>query len=353
MARKTESKGLERETVEIAVLATSQSSAASVFSVVDDLMAIEFRDELSPNGVKPSKKFRVSIVAAEDDLLTFNSGVTIKPHATVADNKCYDVVYCPVLALPQISWNPEPPFLKIGQAELDWVVAQKQAGAILAALCTGAYILAEAGLLDGVDATNIAYEEDRFQRLYPNVCLDVRRPLVIAGDSEDIITTSDGVYHSDLMLLLLERFLGREEMLVFAEMTGTFWVRDPSTISTRFLDRQNHQDAVIRDSQAWIEANLTEPEPVKAMVDSTLISERTFTRRFKKATGYTPLQYVQLLRVNRARKLLEGSRAPVVDVAVRVGYQDVAHFNRLFKRHTGVSPAKYRKRFKLAPTRVM
>ena len=107
-----------------------------------------------------------------------------------------------------------------------------------------------------------------------------------------------------------------------------------------------HDDAVIADCQVWIADHYAAPNPVTRMVERSGLAERTFKRRFRAATGYTPVEYVQTLRVEEAKQQFETTALPTDEVGASVGYEDPAFFRRLFKRHTGVTPARYRQRFR-------
>jgi transcriptional regulator GlxA family with amidase domain len=108
-------------------------------------------------------------------------------------------------------------------------------------------------------------------------------------------------------------------------------------------------DAVIDRCQSWIAENYSVSSPVERMVEHSGLSERTFKRRFRAATGYTPLDYVQLVRIEEAKQMLETTDMPIDTVSMEVGYEDSAFFLRLFRRHAGITPSKYRQRFRLMP----
>jgi len=151
------------------------------------------------------------------------------------------------------------------------------------------------------------------------------------------------------MLYLIQRFVGRDAMHAFAQLTGKFWAGDARNVYARLVERRGHNDALVHDAQRWFDEHLEAADAVACMVARARVSRRTFTRRFRAATGRTPMHYVQAIRVERARQLLEATALPVTEIAARVGYADVSHFNRVFRRETDLTPGAYRRRFRLPP----
>ena len=225
-----------------------------------------------------------------------------------------------------------------------------EGGALVASVCTGSFVLAEAGLLDAQPATTHWLYGDLMRATYPKVDVQERRPMIVAGQDDRIVTGGTGVYFTDLTLYLIQRFAGPERTHQYAKMVGKFWRGDSHDVFARSLEIPNISDGTIRTAQQWLSANLCTGNPVKGASDLVNLTERTFGRRFRQATGQTPLAYVHDLRIEHARNLLERNRLPVSEVAERVGYSEVAYFRRLFKRKVGLSPGEYRRRFKLPPT---
>ena len=217
-------------------------------------------------------------------------------------------------------------------------------GALLCSVCTGSVFLAEAGLLDGVDATTHWSATDLFRRCYPGVRLRPERILSPAGEGHRIVTSGGATSWEDLALYLVARFCGIEEALRIGKI---FVLGDRSEGQLPYaaaLRPRRETDAVIGACQAWVAEHYDERDAVAGMTIASALPERTFKRRFKLATGYTPLEYVQSLRIEEAKHLLETSRQSTDAVAHAVGYDDPAFFRRLFKRQVGVTPARYRQR---------
>jgi transcriptional regulator GlxA family with amidase domain len=208
-------------------------------------------------------------------------------------------------------------------------------------------LLADTGLLDGESATVHWAYEDGLRRHYPTVALEAKKVMVEAGSDGRLITTGGHAAWYDAVLHLIGRTCGPEAAARTARFFLIDWHAGEQTAYAAFRERTDHGDAVVRECQAWLARNLSDPTPVESVEGHSGLAPRTFKRRFKNATGLTVIDYVQRLRVERAKSLLEGGDAAVDDVSWRVGYEDVAFFRRLFKRTTGMAPGAYRKRFRI------
>jgi transcriptional regulator GlxA family with amidase domain len=218
---------------------------------------------------------------------------------------------------------------------------QHERGVLLASYCTGSFLLAEAGLLDGGIATTHWAKGKAFARRYPDVELRIA----------DIITEQEGIICSgavttslNLALLIVEKFAG----VGIAAETGKLMLIEPNRGSQRsYAARsvEHHSDPLVARAQRYMASSLQGGFDLGKLADRLSVSERTLNRRFKQAIGEPPLQYLQTLRVDVAKRLLESKRMPVESVGERVGYNDISTFRRLFKRETGLTPRDYRRRF--------
>jgi transcriptional regulator GlxA family with amidase domain len=229
--------------------------------------------------------------------------------------------------------------------EVAWLRRQVAGGAMACSVCTGSVFLAEAGLLDGEDATTHWAAVPIFRDHYPSVRLRSERILCPAGPAHGVVTGGGASSWTDLALYLIARFSGEAEARRIAR---AFVIGDRSDGQMPFAAMarpRQHEDAAIAAAQVWIADHYTAANPVARMAERAGLPERTFTRRFRKATGYGPVEYVQALRIEEAKQILETADEPTDAVALAVGYADPASFRRLFKRQVGVSPARYRQRF--------
>lgn len=227
----------------------------------------------------------------------------------------------------------------------NWLSLQHELGTIMCSVCAGAFWLGNCGLLQGRPATTHWLLEDEFRKAFPGTQLNSEQLLV---DDNDIVTAGGIMAWLDLALYIVQRWQGSAVMTDTARQL----LVDPSGREQRnyrsFRPVLNHGDDVILKLQHWMESNFNHAMQVVDMVKQTGLSDRTLLRRFKKATGLTPNNYVQELRIEKARGLLERTRHPITEIGWQVGYSDASAFSRLFKDVTGVSAGDYRKRFGVA-----
>lgn len=223
-----------------------------------------------------------------------------------------------------------------------WLRDRHATGTVLASVCAGAFLLAETGLLNGRAATTHWTYAEAFRERFPQVALDTDRMII---DDGDIITAGGLMSWTDLGLRLVDRFLGPTVMLEAAQIL----LIDPPGREQRFYSafapRLNHGDAVILGVQHWMQATGGKEAALSVLSKRAGLEERTFLRRFQKATGLTSIEYAQRLRVSKARELLQFGNLSVDAIAWEVGYRDPAAFRKVFLRIVGLTPGAYRKRF--------
>lgn len=227
-----------------------------------------------------------------------------------------------------------------------WLREWHDRGATIAGVCAGVALVAEAGLLDDRPATTHWGVVDACRRRYPRVRWLPERFITESGR----VLCSGGVYASvDLSLYLVEKFCGHKLAM---ETARALLLETPRTWQRGYVAEPPvaaHEDMRIREVQEWLFHNVTSPLRIEDLAARAGMSPRTFARRFKVATGVSPLGYVHQLRINAARHLLENDLKSVQEVCHAVGYDDLTFFRRLFKRYTGESPRRYRERFGVNP----
>ncbi|MDZ5697846.1 GlxA family transcriptional regulator [Chelativorans sp. M5D2P16] len=287
------------------------------------------------------RRLETSIVARDAAPYPSLFGPPIAPQARLCDAGQADLVIVTDLALtsdgsPRGRW----------EEEAAWIRRQFEGGAVVCSVCTGTIFLAESGLLDGVEATTHWAVTHFFDEYYPDVKLHPERILCPAGPEHRIVTGGGAGSWTDMALYFVARFCGAAEAVRIAKI---FVLGDrsegqlPFAAMTRVPRRE---DTVINRCQSWLADHYSEPNPVARMAALSGLSERTFKRRFKAATGYAPIDYVQALRIEEAKQMLETTAEPTDVIAGAVGYEDPAYFRRLFKRATGITPARYRQRYR-------
>ncbi len=250
-----------------------------------------------------------------------------------------------VICVPEAAILPGTSISESHSIEIDWLRHCYESGAIVATVCSGAILLAETGLLNGEEATtHWAYCEALGN--YPGVQVNPRSALVVGGKEGRLIMAGGGTSWEDLALYLVARLVSVDEAMAVAKLFLIDW-NDVGQLPYAILAQTRQvDDAIIAKCQSWIAHNYNQPSPVATMIELSGIPERSFNRRFNKATGISPMEYVHRLRLEETKQLLETSDEPVESIAQQVGYEDAAFFGRLFRRKVGVTPAQYRKRFR-------
>jgi transcriptional regulator GlxA family with amidase domain len=269
------------------------------------------------------------------------AGLRIEPHAPLGEAADAEVVIVSDVAVP-LEADPRGRW----PAETSWLRERFAAGATLCSVCTGSLVLAEAGLLDGEEATSHWYVNGIFRNRYPRVRLRPERILCPAGRGHRLITSGGGASWGDLALYLIARFSGEQEAVRVAKAYLLGDRADGQLPFSAMTRPRQHDDAEIGRCQVWLVSHYARPNPVARMVQHSGLAERTFKRRFKAATGYSAVDYVQALRIEESKHLLETTARTTDSIAHEVGYEDPAFFRRLFKRRTGITPARYRQRFR-------
>jgi transcriptional regulator GlxA family with amidase domain len=206
-------------------------------------------------------------------------------------------------------------------------------------------LFAEAGLLDGHDATTHWAWCDVLRKRFPEVTVHAQRALVVSGEGQRLIMAGGGTSWMDLALYIIARSVGVEEAMQVARINLIDWHQIGQQPFARLARTRQVEDAIVARCQNWIAENYQLPNPVSAMVRLSGLAERTFKRRFQAATGMAPLEYVHALRLEESKHMLETGEEPIEAIANEVGYEDAGYFSRLFRRKVNLTPAQYRKRF--------
>lgn len=286
--------------------------------------------------------FHVEVVGESAGPLGLASGVPFQVQRAIDEVEATDIVIVPSVLVRPEGWV-KGRYPRI----VEWVRRMHEQGAMLCSACSGIFLLAETGLFDGCSAT-VHFDYARsFSALYPAVSIHPERVLVISGAREELVCSGASTSWHDLALYLIARHAGATVAQKVARSFALQWHQDGLTPFIVFEGRSDHGDAEIASAQQWLAKHFPVARPVDEVIKRSRLAERTFKRRFVAATGLAPIDYVQRLRVEDAKRRLERTDAPIDEISWRVGYEDPAFFRRLFKRTTGMAPGAYRKRFRI------
>lgn len=283
-----------------------------------------------------AREWRIEKVAQDSAPVNCAFGIPLSPDATIEDVEQTDLVIVPSLSLDLENWfaGQEP--------VLHWLRRQATMGATVASVCTGAFLLAEAGLLDGRRATTHWAFADQFRQRYPHVLLDCDE--VLASDGR-LCTAGAGLAWQDLLLAVLDGALEESQLLQLRQLF-LMQAHEQGQKPHRGLGLMQHADAVVLDAQEWLGRHFASEDCVEQAWRRSALHQRTFQRRFRKAAGVTPSHYVQQLRMEAAKLVLTMGNTAIEQVGHDVGYGDSSFFRRLFRKHTGMTPSAFRQRFR-------
>ncbi len=326
---------MERGGPRISIVALPETTQSTLTGLYD---VFALFDSIVPE----SRRFEVEIIAPSHDLVSSVSGLPLNAHRLIDEVDNPDIIIMPSLLLPNNQWQKgRYPRL------VTWMKARYEQGTTLCSACSGAFVLAETGLLDGHDATLHWSYERTFRANFPNINLRLERVLIVSGADQRFVMAGASASWHDLALYLVARYAGPAAALSIAKFFVLQWHTEGLASYTVFQEAMDHGDAVILLAQKWMREHLDSDNPVEEVMHQAGLPERSFKRRFQKATGHRPIAYMQHLRVEAAKKQLELGDKPIDEISYSIGYEDPAFFGRLFKRTTGLTPGAYRKKFKV------
>jgi transcriptional regulator GlxA family with amidase domain len=285
---------------------------------------------------QPEPRFSITTVSTDGGPVHGGAGVRLSPDKSIADIEATDLVFVPS------GGTSVDVMLQKNAPAIPWIRQMQERGALIAGVCTGTAILAEAGLLDGRRATTHWAVADLFRTRFPQV--DWQPQFVVTEDRG--VFCGGGVYAAiDLSLYIVEKLCGHDIAVGCAK---SLVLNMPRTYQESFSVvpfSRDHADPVIRKAEDWFHNHFPDDIDLDAVAANFALTPRTFLRRFKAATGETPLAYLQGLRVAAAKRMLEEDRMTVQEVGLAVGYEDTAFFREIFKRQARISPSAYRERY--------
>jgi transcriptional regulator GlxA family with amidase domain len=280
--------------------------------------------------------FNVQLVGLKKQTPVSGNSYTIHSHALLNDIKKTDLII-----IPAVDGDLETA-IEINKEFIPWIKTQYENGAEVASLCLGAFILASTGLLDGKKCATHWLAANQFKTMFPQVNLV----------TEKIITDEHGIYSSggafsylNLLLYIIEKYVSRDIAILCAKVFAIELDRKSQSPFIMFNGQKLHEDEPIKKAQEFIEQNATEKLSVEDLASKFAIGRRHFERRFKKATNNTPVEYIQRVKMEAAKKHLENTSMNINEVMYEVGYLDTKAFRTVFKKMTGLSPIEYKNKY--------
>jgi transcriptional regulator GlxA family with amidase domain len=323
-----------------AILAFPEATASVIYGLSDLFHSAGRGLGMIVTGIPGAPLIRPRIVSAEASPFRIANDVTVVPDARLSEVPDPDLI-----CVPEILVSPSEPLTGRFEREIEWLRACYARGSTVAAACSGSLLLAEAGLLDGEAATSHWAYCDALAERFPGISVQRQRSLVAAGEGQRLIMAGGGSSWLDLGLFLIARIAGVDAAMQVARIYLIDWHHAGQQPFARLSASRQTDDAVVAECQVWAATHYNEPVPVAAMVQRSGLSERSLTRRFQRATGLTPIQYVHAIRIEEAKQMLEATQDPIEAIAHDLGYEDASFFIRLFKRDVKLTPSQYRRKF--------
>ncbi len=320
--------------IKITFLAIEGCLSSSISNMIDAFTIANLWQKTLSNDRKPL--FETEVVAREDRPIHSNGCFQINPHCAMEE-----VTNSDYLLIPAILPVPESRQMQDSKT-LDFLGKQHAFGTTLAAMCTGSFLLAETGLLDGKKATTNWQFERKFRYRYPKVNLEIES---ILTEEDNLICTGAATAIMNLALRIIEREGSTSLASSCARALLVDTNRESQAPYLIYSQFEKHKDTEIHRAERYMLDHLNTTISIDDVAGIACLSPRHFKRRFKQATGESPLNYLQKLRVEAAKKKLENTLDGINEITRQVGYEDSSTFRRLFKKHTSLSPREYRDKF--------
>lgn len=293
------------------------------------------------NSMTESKKlgaFDISIVSEDGEPVASFNGFPIPVAHSLRSKKIYDIVYVPGFLADPLQTISQ------SQSIIRWLQKQYSEGSTIAAACNGNLFIAEARILDGKRATTHWSLNDFFSKRYPQVMFQPEQILI---DEGNVLSAAGVTAYMNLALHIISRYVSPD---VAAYCSKVFLVDSGRRLQTPYMiytTPRSHGDNEIVKVQNWLEKNYSNNVSIDSVIDESALGKRTLLRRFKKATGDTPIEYLQRIRLENAKRILETTNKTFSEITWEVGYNDSSSFQRLFKNYTKLTPKEYRNKFML------
>ncbi|KMQ68741.1 AraC family transcriptional regulator [Chryseobacterium sp. FH2] len=282
------------------------------------------------------ERYEIELVGISKKVNFHNGLFSVRPHTHISK-----VTKTNLIIIPSLNHNFQKA-MKENKSLVEWVEEQYKNGAEIASICTGAFLLASSGLLNGKTCSTHWAFADTFRTMFPKVNLQTDR---LITDENGIYTNGGAYSFLNLILYLVEKHFDRQTAIFCSKVFQIEMDRQNQSAFIIFSGQKSHSDEVIKQAQDYIENNLQEKISIEDLASKFAVGRRNFDRRFIKATGNTPIEYAQRVKIEAAKKSFETSRKNINEVMYEVGYSDVKAFREVFRKISGMSPLEYRNKY--------
>jgi transcriptional regulator GlxA family with amidase domain len=287
-------------------------------------------------GTGKKELFKIELAGVSKEVEFYNGLFSVKPHNNISAISKTNLVI-----IPSLNHNYEQA-VKANKLMIEWIAQQYRNDAEIASICTGAFMLASTGLLDGKSCSTHWAVAENFRIRFPKVNLQTDQ---LITDENGIYTNGGAYSFLNLMIYLVEKYYDRQTAIYCSKVFQIEMDRNSQSSFAMFTGQKKHDDEMVKKAQTYIEGKIDEKISVESLSSRFAVGRRTFDRRFIKATGNTPLEYSQRVKIESAKKALEISRKTVNEIMYEVGYSDVKAFREVFRKITGMSPLEYKHRY--------
>jgi transcriptional regulator GlxA family with amidase domain len=321
----------------ISILAINEQSNLSTVACIAG--AYEIFSEANAFWKRAGKalKFKIEIVSASKNKKADNDLFVLKSHVSIDDINKSDLIIIPSSLVRDYETAT-----KNNKKFINWIALQHKQGAEVASMCTGIFMLASTGLLEKKICSTHWSASDKFKSLFPNVNLQTDK---LITDENGIYTNGGAYSFLHLIIYLIEKHFDRQTAVYCAKIFQIDVNRNLQAEFSIFNGHKQHGDEIILNAQHYIEKKYQDKFSIQLLSSKFNVGRRNFDRRFIKATGLTPLDYLQRVKVEAAKKSLENSRKTVNEIMYNVGYNDNKAFREVFSRVTGMSPVEYKSKY--------
>lgn len=326
--------------VDALIVALPETAGSALYGMIDILNATGTLWHQLVDKDPGDAMIRPRIVSPDKTPFQCGNGIPVQPDFGIDQDPKGAMVIVPELWLdPDDAMDDRYPEI------MDWIRRRYRDGSSIYSACSGSVLLAASGLLNGCDATSHWAFQDLFRTRFPDVRFHPEPSLVFADAAGRIVTAGGTTSWHDLAIHIISRHCGPGEALRIAKVYLLKLHGEGQLPYEGLVRRQPHADAAVRHAETWLAENFRQENAVTGVVAASDIAERSLKRRFKSATGTTLIGYVQKLRIEEAKRLLETGSDSSDEIAAAIGYENFAFFRRLFKRSTGLTPGQYRRMF--------